>query len=168
LRRRQWFPLPYNSLLCATDAFVPLARLYPNAGCSAAVHAWVSTVFWVPAFKKFQTNRANELSRLTVPLQYARHPLARNHLASFSAVITAGSVVASSAGSILLSKFVSMSLLASIPKATCTVHAIAAMARFVSGNIFARAAATARAPTIARRLLRSKRLLLRSVQRTLA
>jgi hypothetical protein len=108
------------------------------------------------------------LFRRTAPPRYARHPVARNPLAFSSAAITAESAGASSAGSTRPSKFVLMSLHASIPTASCTEHATAVMALSESGNIFDPAAPTARAPAIAQRLSRLRHLLRQSVQKTLA
>jgi hypothetical protein len=102
------------------------------------------------------------------PPRYARHPRARNRSACSSVATTAGSAVASSAGSTRTNRCGSMSWHASIPMASCTVHATVAMALSASGNIFARAAPTARAPRIAQQLSKLRRLLRRSVQRMLA
>jgi hypothetical protein len=108
------------------------------------------------------------LIRQMAPLRYARRPRARNHSAFSSAVTTAGNAVASSAGSIRPSRCGSMSLHASTLMASCTAHVIVATALSASGNIFARAAPTARALRTAQRLSKSRRLLRRSVLRTLA
>lgn len=100
---------------------------------------------------------------------YARHPHAQSPSASSSVATTAGSVAASSAGSIRPSKSVSMSWHASTPRASCIVHATAAMDPSASGSIFVRAAPTARAQAEAPhpRQCRSRLLRRLSAPRTL-
>jgi hypothetical protein len=143
--------------------FLPTLVALPDAG-----YASVSIVFWVPALKSSRPTVLTNLFRPMAPLQYARHPHARNPLAFSSGATIAESAVASFAGSTPPSKSVSMSLRASIPMASCTAHATVAMARSASGNTFVQAAPTARAPTTAQRLSRLRHPFRRSVQRILA
>lgn len=106
--------------------------------------------------------------RLTVPLRFVPLHLARNRSASSSVAIIAESVAASSAGSTRPTRCDLTSLRGSIPKASCTVLAIAATAHFASGNTCVLAAPTAKAPVVVERLPSLSRLLPLSAQRMLA
>jgi hypothetical protein len=95
------------------------------------------------------------LFRPTDPLRYAPRLLARNRLASSSAVITVENVAASSAGSTRPTRSGSTSLPASIPRVSCIGPAIVAIARIANGSTCVPAAPTARALKSASCLLRN-------------